>query len=96
MKISGCGNHLFQADYARERWNDCCNNGTMQTYLGGAEVTQGVDPVSGHTPTEQEKSQVLLELTHHQPHQSSQQSHATHHSTRLKSKTEELLAEKHA
>ncbi|KAH3781662.1 hypothetical protein DPMN_159563 [Dreissena polymorpha] len=45
----------------------------MKGDLGGVEVAQGVDPVSGHIPTEKWQPQTV-----HKPQQKSQQCHGTH------------------
>ncbi|KAH3881783.1 hypothetical protein DPMN_005710 [Dreissena polymorpha] len=51
----------------------------MPKHLGGKEVAQEVETVTGQTPTEKGQPQVVRELPHHQPQQSPQQSHAKHH-----------------
>ncbi|KAH3721372.1 hypothetical protein DPMN_064295 [Dreissena polymorpha] len=52
----------------------------MSKEVGGEEVAQEVDPVTGHTPTEKGKPEGVRELPHQQSNKSSYQSHATHHS----------------
>ncbi|KAH3843623.1 hypothetical protein DPMN_117147 [Dreissena polymorpha] len=63
----------------------------MPTDLGRDKVAQEVDPIEWPYLYRKGQLQVMRELTHHQPHQSSQQIHASHH--RFKSKAEKLLAE---
>ncbi|KAH3835894.1 hypothetical protein DPMN_109262 [Dreissena polymorpha] len=45
----------------------------MQNDLGGEEVAQGVDPATGHLPTEKGQPHFIRELQHHQLHQQSLQ-----------------------
>ncbi|KAH3888987.1 hypothetical protein DPMN_013033 [Dreissena polymorpha] len=50
----------------------------MPKYLRGEEVAQRVDPATKHIPTVKGQPQVVREQPHYQPHQTAEQSHASH------------------